>query len=1330
MENKDENKDDDQGALQQFQKNFEFFIKGYTSNYPKSIKIKRTTRASPILLLFKVEKDFYIRPMDEVYDSRITTELENKLKLIKYEKAFCLKISKEDSDIAKIEEYMKTKNYITPVKRGENFKQHKDGMLTIVFDDKNIKISVDNQQLYRREGELFSANLQNNLWSFVKGKTGPYWMLYCCKNFYTKKSAKAEASSDDEMVHLIDENYYYLKRDRFAELNKAFLKAKSAHLLFKLLEKFYPTEMKKFNSLNDFIKDIFDFTIEQQQQQQEGFLEYNVTVLELMEKVVDEKVPDQTIPVGIPVAEGVSVQQGVSITDESYSLISDNLNILIDEPLQEDSIKEILVISETITKINWRAMFSTIWEVIMFFAGSIISSISHIAVQCCGNALMHCSSCFQGLLKISEKMGYVKTYEDMQHELDLKNEEDKKAAHKLIHGIFNFVKKAPGNSYDFVKKAPGNSKQALVSSVAATKWIWKTLNNCTEGLWNFLVDIAKGAFKMLSIFETLIRFLKSSFNMVKSIVTSPMNIPKYIMTFIDWFNTSDTNSFAVSTHVTTEMLTTSQQIYAKALDIINESHIKYPELTGRIEKLGLVINKTEGAASVVKAAEAQVLEGVLGETLGGYANKTLKHVPVVNVMMKRYTAYSNLILARGIQMGVDTFPKLTEMCVTFFEELKAFMAAPSGAATIWVKSIWNSYAMNVVKLGMSSAVANVFEFFMSIFSYLFDDLPTKIMKGTLMTSFQEWYNKPGESTLDSVKKVWNKQKQTVFAFFQQIYNLPYVKMVVDSIVSRLQFAFLKQKSQEVVTRVSQAQKDLQIYMRSKEFYQSAYDCTATYVTPCLLLLERLNFVTGIVCKVIHIADKFSSIVVFEKHNKIGLVDGEHLHMDKFGETDYNVLDEDVEFELCDMDMLFISPKDFHTNMKNSKVQRFIQTKFLSSKQLNKEKEIELNEHCVFVLARNSSYDLSFELTPFMMGNSELSDVGKMLIIKGSDIKVNNITRKHITFKNQPVNGNYKITNVSYEFDNVKIKLDDGNVYEASLSKEIKFTEETMFVLSKNEYFTNNNEATWKQTCEYENDQNNSVWKFFNRVDKSKDCDNWIPTRKCSIKNAVQRLDFENSDKTLGGQLTCSHVKQGDSLGQICFHADDDLLVIEAQNRGDILMRRDPDVIKTFRKIKEQMFLSGLRATIKSFISSEKYDVERLEFRKGVFGMIGYIYFYEVEQPDKIVIPPNNFEYEAIMSENNISIIGEYAFSDASQDRLAEKIHTQVTNTFYDEDTHTELNRIGSPIRMLHFTFSGEIMEKMNSQLNGKFKIVSNLQFKEQWEDLKDKLLDGAIGKIR
>lgn len=63
------------------------------------------------------------------------------------------------------------------------------------------------------------------------------------------------------------------------------------------------------------------------------------------------------------------------------------------------------------------------------------------------------------------------------------------------------------------------------------------------------------------------------------------------------------------------------------------------------------------------------------------------------------------------------------------------------------------------------------------------------------------------------------------------------------------------------------------------------------------------------------------------------------------------------------------------------------------------------------------------------------------------------------------------------------------------------------------------------------------------------------------------------------------------------------------------MRRDPDVIKTFRKIKEQMFLSGLKATIKSFISAEKYDVERLEFRKGVFGMIGYIYFYVVPQAE-------------------------------------------------------------------------------------------------------------------
>ena len=111
-----ENKDDDQRALQQFQKNFEFFIKGYTSNYPKSIKIKRTTRVSPILLLFKVEKEFYIRSMDEVYDSKMTTELENKLKLIKYEKAFCLKISKEDSDIAKIEEYMKTKNLFMNLK--------------------------------------------------------------------------------------------------------------------------------------------------------------------------------------------------------------------------------------------------------------------------------------------------------------------------------------------------------------------------------------------------------------------------------------------------------------------------------------------------------------------------------------------------------------------------------------------------------------------------------------------------------------------------------------------------------------------------------------------------------------------------------------------------------------------------------------------------------------------------------------------------------------------------------------------------------------------------------------------------------------------------------------------------------------------------------------------------------------------------------------------------------------------------------------------------------------------------------------------------------------
>ena len=415
-----------------------------------------------------------------------------------------------------------------------------------------------------------------------------------------------------------------------------------------------------------------------------------------MEKVVDEKVPDQTIPVGIPVAEGVSVQQGVSITDESYSLISDNLNILIDEPLQEDSIKEILVISDTIRKINWRAMFSTIWEVIMFFAGTIISSISHIAVQCCGNALMHCSSCFQGLLSIGVKFRYVKKYEDMKEELDLEKEEDKKAAYKMIYNI-----------YDFVKKSPGKPRQMLETSVAATKWIWKTLKGCTNGLWNFLVDIGRGAFKILSIFETLIRFLKSSFNMVKSIVTSPMSIPKYIMTFIDWFKISDTSSFAVSTHLTTEMLTTSQEIHQKALDIIIESYIWKPELTGRIEKLGIVINETEGALSVVKAAKDQ---------LGGF-QKVLKHIPVVNVMMKRYTAQSNLILARGIKMGVDTFPQLTEMCVTFFEELKAFMAAPSGAITIWIKSIWNSYAMNVVKLGMSSAVANVFEFFMSIFHF-------------------------------------------------------------------------------------------------------------------------------------------------------------------------------------------------------------------------------------------------------------------------------------------------------------------------------------------------------------------------------------------------------------------------------------------------------------------------------------------------------------------------------------------------------------------------------------------------------------------------------------
>lgn len=160
--------------------------------------------------------------------------------------------------------------------------------------------------------------------------------------------------------------------------------------------------------------------------------------------------------------------------------------------------------------------------------------------------------------------------------------------------------------------------------------------------------------------------------------------------------------------------------------------------------------------------------------------------------------------------------------------------------------------------------------------------------------------------------------------------------------------------------------------------------------------------------------------------------------------------------------------------------------------------------------------------------------------------------------------------------------------------------------------------------------------------------------------------------------------------------------------------------------KDYSYINIVTSTVQSFISTEKYDVQR--FRKGVFGMIGFIYFYGVDEPDRIVISPNNFEYEAVVSGQKMSIIGEYLFGDVSHERLTDKIQKQISNTFYDADTNTELNRIGSSIRMLNFTFSHDVMKNVN--LATTFNEVPELHFQKEWENLKDALLDEKISKIR